>query len=73
MKTVNYNPSAIEVMCAQIITEMTDEINERLDGYTIFKIENNINKDNPTVDILMKDEDGDVHEVIIKIIQKPDK
>jgi hypothetical protein len=73
MKTVNYNPSPIEVMCAQIITEMTDQINKKLDGYTITKIENNIKKDNPTVDILMKDKDGDEHEVVIKIIQKPDK
>jgi hypothetical protein len=72
MKTTNYNPSTIEVKCAQIISEMTDQINERLDGYSIFKIENNIQKDNPTVDLFMKDADGDVHEVVIKIIQKPD-
>ncbi len=72
MKTVNYNPSIIEVKCAEIIKEMKDQINERLDGFSIVKIENNIKKDNPTVDIIMKDSDGDVHEVIIKIIQKPD-
>lgn len=72
MKTTNYNPSTIEVKCARIISEMTDQINERLDGYSIFKIENNIQKDNPTVDLFLKDVDGDVHEVVIKIIQKPD-
>jgi len=73
MKTTNYNPSTIEIQCAQIITGMIDEINKRLDGFTVYKIENDINKDNPTVEIFMKDNDGDIHEVIMKIIQKPDK
>ncbi len=73
MKTTHYNPSTIEVQCAQILTGMIEQINEKLDGFTVYKIENDIEKDNPTVEISMKDTDGDVHEVIIKIIQKPDK
>lgn len=73
MKTTNYNPSTIEIQCAQILTDMMDEINKRLDGFTVYKIENEIKKDNPTVEISMKDNDGDIHEVIMKIIQKPDK
>ena len=38
----------------------------------VTKIESNKNLDNPTIDFFLKDEDGDAHEVILMVIQKPD-
>ena len=72
MITKDYNPSTLEVRFAEILYELKDEINHRLVNFDIFKIENNTQLDNPTVDIFLRDIDGDEHELVLKIIQKPD-
>ena len=72
MITKDYNPSPIEVRFAEIICELKDEINEKLQNYDISRVENNIQLDNPTVDFFLSDTEGDEHEIILKIIQKPD-
>lgn len=73
MKTTSYNPSKLEVMIAKAITEMNSEINEKIDGHQIFKVENKIQEDNPVVRLYLLDDDGDPHEVVLKVIQTPDK
>ena len=73
MITQNYNPSPIEVRFVEILSELKDEINKKLTNFDVLKIENNTQLDNPTIDFYLKDIDGDEHEVILKVIQKPDE
>ena len=72
MITKDYNPSPLEVRFVEVLCNLKDEINQRLVNFDVLKIENNTNLDNPTIDFLLKDKDGDEHEIILKIIQKPD-
>lgn len=72
MITKDYNPSPIEVRFAEVLSELKKEINEKLEHYDVYKIENNTQIDNPTIDFYLKDSDGDKHEIILKVIQKPD-
>jgi len=72
MITKDYNPSPLEVRFAEILCDLKEEINQRLVNFEVFKIENNTKLDNPTIDVFLKDEDGDKHEIVMKIIQKPD-
>jgi hypothetical protein len=73
MKTTTYNPSPLEVEFAQAIVELKSEIEKRLKDNKIIQTENRINADNPLVLFLLEDKDGDQHEVVVKLIQKPDK
>ncbi|MGK7390426.1 MAG: hypothetical protein ACNS60_08745 [Candidatus Cyclobacteriaceae bacterium M2_1C_046] len=73
MRTISYNPSPIEVDFAEALEALQVEIQKKLDGITIEKIENEITADNPLIRFHVKDKDGDPHEVVIKVIQKPDK
>jgi len=73
MITQNYNPSPLEVRFAEILCELKEEINDKLINFDVLKIENNTQLDNPTIDFYLKDSDGDKHEVILKVIQKPDE
>ena len=72
MITQNYNPSPIEVRFVEVLCALKDEINKKLENFDVFKIENNTQLDNPTIDFYLRDKDGDEHEIILKIIQKPD-
>lgn len=73
MITKDYNPSILEVKFAKALCELKDELNAKLNEFEVLESKENTSVDNPTVDFLLKDQDGDPHEVIIKIIQKPDK
>ena len=73
MKTVTYNPSPLEVEFAKVINQLQDKIERNLSENEIIKVENNINKDNPMLKFFLLDKDGDPHEIVLKIIQIPDK
>jgi hypothetical protein len=73
MITQDYNPSPLEVRFVEILCELKDEINTKLESFDVYKIENNTNLDNPTIDFFLKDQDGDEHDIVLKVIQKPDK
>ena len=73
MRTISYNPSPIEVDFAEALETLHSEIEKRLIGITIEKIDNKITADNPLIRFYLKDKDGDPHEVVVKVIQKPDK
>lgn len=73
MKTHDYNPSPLEVRFVDALCDLQVEINKKLADFVVFKIESNKQIDNPTIDFYLKDKDGDEHEIIIKVIQKPDK
>ena len=73
MKTSSYNPSSIEVEFANILNQLQDKIGAQLEDNDVIKVENNIHADNPSVKFYLLDNDGDPHEVVLKIIQTPDK
>ena len=73
MKTTTYNPSPLEVEFANVINQLQDKIEHNLSENEIIKVENNINKDNPMLKFFLLDKDGDPHEIVLKIIQIPDK
>lgn len=73
MITKDYNPSPIEVKFVEAMCELKDQIEQQLGSYNVTKVESNTKLDNPTVNLFLKDADGDEHELIVKVIQKPDK
>ena len=73
MKTTQYNPSTLEVSFAKAIKNLKTEIEKNLPDNEIIKIENNTAKDNPIVKFYLLDKDGDPHEIVLRIIQSPDK
>lgn len=73
MKTVAYNPSPLEVDFANALIILQKDIQKHVQGAKIVNIESNINRDNPMVKFSLVDGDGDPHEVVVRIIQIPDK
>ena len=73
MKTTTYNPSPLEVDFANALHILQEQIQKHLQGNKIVNVESNLNRDNPMVKFSMVDTDGDPHEVVIRIIQIPDK
>ena len=73
MKTTNYNPSPLEVDFANAFYLLQTEIQKHLRGAQVVHVESQINRDNPLVKFNLLDKDGDPHEVVIRIIQIPDK
>ena len=73
MITKEYNPSPIEVRFVEVLCDLKDEINKRFHDFNVYSIENNTQLDNPTIDFFIEDKDGDRHEIILKVIQKPDE
>jgi len=72
MKTLDYNPSLLEVEFAKTLTGLKDELSSGLSTNNVQEITTR-QGDNPSVIIKTIDEDGDHHEIVIKVIQKPDK
>ena len=73
MKTPTYNPSSLEVDFANALQILQKEIEKHLLDNQITHVENHLRKDNPMVKFSLLDKDGDPHEIVIRIIQIPDK
>lgn len=73
MKTSTYNPSALEVDFANALHILRDHIQTHLQNNEITHVENHLGKENPMVKFSLVDKDGDPHEIVIRIIQIPDK
>ena len=73
MKTTSYNPSAIEIDFANALYALQKEIEKHIQDNQVIHVETIIKSDNPQVKFQLLDQDGDPHEVVIKIIQLPDK
>jgi hypothetical protein len=73
MKTSSYNPSSLEVDFANALHILQKEIEKHLQNNHITNVENHLKKDNPMVKFNMVDKDGDPHEIVVRIIQIPDK
>jgi hypothetical protein len=73
MKTAAYNPSSLEVDFANALIILQKDIQKHLQGNQIVNVESNINRDNPMVKFSLVDKDGDPHEIVVRIVQIPDK
>jgi hypothetical protein len=73
MKTTSYNPSPLEVDMANALLILQDHIEKHLQDNKIIHAETDLKKDNPSVKLKLLDKDGDPHELVIKIVQIPDK
>ncbi len=73
MKTVTYNPSPLEVEFAKAFHAVSEHIESKLENVSIERIECDLEADNPFVKFFLTDQDNDPHEIVMKIIQLPDK
>lgn len=73
MKTAAYNPSSLEVDFANALVILQKEIQKHVQDNKIVNIESNINRDNPMIKFSLVDKDGDPHEIVVRIVQIPDK
>lgn len=74
MKTLNYNPSVFEVKMAKAIMACTKQLQEQLgEDMRITDTVEHFQIDNPMITLHLEDSDGDTHELVIKVIQRPDK
>jgi hypothetical protein len=73
MKTSAYNPSPLEVDFANALYVLQKELDKNLHDNQIIHVESQIRRDNPMVRFSLLDKDGDPHEIVIRIIQIPDK
>ncbi len=73
MKTASYNPSPLEVDLANALLILQGEIEKHLQDNKIILVDPDLSRDNPTVKFHLLDKDGDPHELVVKIVQIPDK
>jgi hypothetical protein len=73
MKTSSYNPSPLEVDMANALFILQKELEKHLQDNEVVHVETNINRDNPMVKFNLLDKDGDPHEIVVRIVQIPDK
>lgn len=73
MKTATYNPSPLEVDLANALVILQKELQKHLLDNEIVHVEPDLKRDNPTVKFQLLDKDGDPHEILVRIIQMPDK
>jgi hypothetical protein len=73
MKTTVYNPSTLETEIANAMVSLQKEIEKQLKDKSISQASADLTQDNPSVKFNLVDKDGDHHEVIVKIVQIPDK
>lgn len=73
MKTSAYNPSPLEIDFANALYVLQKELEKNLHDNQIIHVESQVKRDNPMVKFSLLDKDGDPHEVVVRIIQIPDK
>lgn len=73
MKTTSYNPSQLERQFALALQAVVPELEKHLSGFKIQQVTPDIAQDNPVVVFDVTDRDGDPHELVVRLIQKPDK
>ncbi|TPE42530.1 hypothetical protein [Pontibacter mangrovi] len=73
MRTRFYNPSKLEVSFARAVHDLTQQLETKLDdGERVINTESIHDTDNPMVIFKLEDKEGDRHEVVVQIIQRPD-
>ena len=72
MKTERYNPSPLEQELARAIAAAKDTLSKHLSG-TLVSVETLLETDNPKLRLLIRDDDGDEHTLVVQIIQRIDE
>jgi hypothetical protein len=73
MKTLEYNPSYLEIVVAESIADLHNDIEKRLSpGSLVIDVERQLKLDNPRIKFIIQDMDGDIHKIVIQIIQTID-
>ena len=74
MRTTFYNPSKLEVDFAKAFKDLTPQLENKLKaGERVVSTKSIHDIDNPMIIYKLKDKEGDVHEVVVQIIQRPDQ
>jgi len=73
MKTNAYNPSPLEVDFANALFILQKDIQKHLQDNQVVNVETNIKRDNPMIKFSLVDKDGDPHEIVVRVVQIPDK
>jgi hypothetical protein len=71
MKFDTFNPSELEIQVCEAFSALKPELEQKLNGLTILKIQVNLNKDNPEITLSLADNDGDIHTLTVAFIHKP--
>ena len=71
MKTQHYNPSPLEQELARAIAALKFELNQHMSS-EIVTIESMLDRDNPKLNFILKDSDGDEHKLVVQVIQQID-
>jgi len=73
MKTLEYNPSYLEIVIAETIAAMQKQIDEKLHGMMVITdVYAELKLDNPRIRFTLEDSDGDIHKVVIQVTQTID-
>ena len=72
MRTLNYNPSILEVDFAKAFHELSPQLENKIDRAQVVDIKAEHNIDNPQLTFRLKEKEGDIHEKVVQIIQRPD-
>jgi hypothetical protein len=72
MRTTHYNPSTLEVDFAKAFKELAPQLESKLGSGEVIDIISRYDIDNPIVIYKVKDKEGDLHEIVVQIIQRPD-
>ena len=72
MKTTQFNPSQIELDFQQVLLSASAFFEQALPQYKIENIEVWSKKDNPSVLLKFSDSEGDKHELVVSLIQRPE-
>ncbi|MBM3177684.1 MAG: hypothetical protein FJZ78_06715 [Bacteroidetes bacterium] len=73
MKTIKYNPSTLEMDLTNALVALQKQIESHLQHNRITKIEPDLEKENPIITFHLTDNEGDKHELMVRIFQVPDK
>ncbi len=72
MKTNQYNPSPLELDFKTALHQVTNHLGPLLPNYQIEAVDVLKESDNPILLYKILDSDGDRHELILQVIQRPD-
>ena len=72
MKTTNFNPSSWEVALAEALAKDANNWAGNAGAAEVTHVNVRKQKDNPDLQLEIKDADGDVHSFVITIIQRPE-
>ena len=72
MKTERYNPSPLEQELARAIQTAQQTLSSHLSG-TLVSVEAQLETDNPKLNLVIQDTDGDQHTLVVQIIQRIDE